>query len=137
VNITRQEIEDVLIQVNEMFPNLSQPKQTVREMVHEIQTELRTTDVSPSRAAELLVKLTALMGNCLEEIRNADHAYALVLLGHLEADTAANRAKIRAETTQEYLWKRETRDTKEIVVEMSRSLKYLLRSQAEEMRLTR
>jgi hypothetical protein len=108
---------------------------TVREMVHEIQTELRTTDVSPSRAAELLVKLTALMGNCLEEIRNADHAYALVLLGHLEADTAANRAKIRAETTQEYLWKRETRDTKEIVVEMSRSLKYLLRSQAEEMRL--
>jgi hypothetical protein len=109
---------------------------TVREMVHEIQTELRTTDVTPSRAAELLVKLTALMGNCLEEIRNADHAYALVLLGHLEADTAANRAKIRAETTQEYLWKRECRDTQTLVVEMCRSLKYQLKAQSDEMRLS-
>jgi hypothetical protein len=106
-------------------------------MVREIQNELRTEDVTPTRASELLVKLSAIMGNCLTEIREADHAYAVVLLEHLEADTAANRAKIRAETTQEYLWKRETRDTKEIVVEMSRSLKYLLRSQAEEMRLVR
>ncbi len=106
-------------------------------MVGDIARELRIEDVTPSRAAELLVKLSAIMANCLTEIREADHAYALVLLGHLEADTAANRAKIRAETTQEYLWKRETRDTKEIVVEMSRSLKYLLRSQAEEMRLVR
>ena len=110
---------------------------TVREMIRDIQTELRTTDVTPSRAAELLVKLTALMGNCLEEIRHADHAYSLVLLSHLEMDTAANRAKIRAETTEQYLWKREARDTKEICVELARSLKYLLRSQAEEMRLVR
>ena len=110
---------------------------TIREMIRAIQVEVRDTDVTPSRAAELLVRLTALMGNCLEEIRNADHAYSLVLLEHLEKDTAANRAKIRAETTEQYLWKREARDTKEICVELARSLKYLLRSQAEEMRLVR
>jgi hypothetical protein len=110
---------------------------TVREMVHEIQTELRTTDVSPSRAAELLVKLTALLGNVLQEIREADQVYAVLLLEELEKDQAANRAKIRAETSTHYLRKREARDCKELVLEMARSLKYMLRSAEEEMRLTR
>jgi hypothetical protein len=102
-----------------------------------MQAELRDTDVSPERACVLLAKLTALLGNCNDEIRRADAAYAVVLLRHLEGEEAANRAKIRAETTEEYERKREARDTKELVVELVRSLKYILRSQEEEMRLTR
>jgi hypothetical protein len=94
-------------------------------------------ELPPSRAAELLVRLSSLLGNCLQEIREADHEYSLVLLGHLEKDEAANRAKIRAETSEEFLRKREARDLKELVLEMSRSLKYLLRSHEEEMRLSR
>jgi hypothetical protein len=102
-----------------------------------MQVEIRETDLPPDRAAELLTRLTALLGNVNDEIRMADADYALVLLKHLEADEAASRAKIRAETSPEYQRKREARDTKELVVELVRSLKYLLRSQAEEMRLTR
>lgn len=110
---------------------------TVRDLIKAAQREIRDTDLQPDRAAELLVRLTALMGNCNDEIREADCDYATVLLSFLQADEAANRAKIRAETTPAYQRKREARDTKELVVELCRSLKYLLKSNEEAMRLTR
>jgi hypothetical protein len=110
---------------------------TVRDLVRSAQKEIRDTDLQPNRAAELLVKLTALLGNCNDQIREASADYATVLLSFLEADEAANRAKIRAETTPAFQRKREAMDTKELVVELCRSLKYLLKSHEEEMRLTR
>lgn len=111
---------------------------TVRGFIREIQVEIReTADLQPDRAAELLTRLTSLIGNCNDEIREADAEYATVLLKHLESEEAANRAKIRAETTAEYSRKREARDTKELAVELVRSLKYFLRSKEEEMRLSR
>jgi hypothetical protein len=110
---------------------------TVRSLVKEMQTEIRDTELQPDRAAELLVKLTALLGNCNDEIRMVDADYATVLLSFLQSDEAANRAKIRAETTPAYQRKREARDTKELVVELCRSLKYLLKSHEEAMRLSR
>lgn len=107
-------------------------------MIRAIQREIRdTADLQPDRAAELLNRLTALIGNCNDEIREADAIYAAVLLKHLESEEAANRAKIRAETTPEFIRKREARDIKELAVELSRSLKYFLRAKAEEMGLSR
>jgi len=111
--------------------------ESVRDLVRTMQAEIRDTDLAPERACVLLAKLTALLGNCNDEIRQADAAYAAVLLQHLESSEKANRATIRAETSPEYQRKREARDTKELVVELVRSLKYLLRSAEEEMRLAR
>lgn len=111
---------------------------TVRDWIKQMQQEIRdTSDLQPGRAADLLTKLTALLGNCNDEIREADLAYAVVLLQFLDTDEAANRARIRAETTMPYLRKREARDAKELVVELVRSLKYFLKSKEEEMRLSR
>lgn len=110
---------------------------TIRELVKGIQVEIRDSALQPTRAAELLAKLTALLGNVNDEIREADHYYAEVLLIYLNEDEAASRAKIRAETSQQYRRKREARDTKELVVEMIRSLKYVIKSNQEEMRLAR
>jgi chorismate mutase len=111
---------------------------TVRELIRQMQTEIRdATDLQPDRASELLNRLTALMGNVNDEVRTADAEYARVLLSLLESEEAANRAKIRAEITPEYQRKREARDTKELCVELVRSLKYFLRSKTEEMRLAR
>ena len=89
---------------------------TVRDHIESIRREVRDTDLLPDRAAELLNQLSALLGNVLDEIRDADMDYAVVLLKHLDSEEAANRAKIRAQTTPEYLRSREARDTKEIVV---------------------
>jgi len=105
-------------------------------MVKAIQVEVRDADLLPTRAAELLMKTTALLGNCQTEIRQADYDYAVVLLACLGGDEAANRARIRAEISPEFRRKREARDTRELCVELSRSLKYFLKAAAEEMRLS-
>lgn len=111
---------------------------TVRELVRSYQAEIQNaSDLLPDRAAELLTKLSALVGNCNDEIRQADAIYAGVLLACLDSAEKANRATIRAETSPEYQRKREARDTKELVIELSRSLKYFLRAKAEEMQLAR
>lgn len=108
---------------------------TVRSLVAEAQTEIRDTDLTPDRARVRLAQLSALLGNCNDEIRMADAGYAVVLLKFLESDEAVNRAKVRAECSPEFQRKREARDTKELVLELIRSLKYWLRSVEEEMRL--
>ncbi len=108
---------------------------TVRDMIHAIQVEVRSTDLQPDRAAALLTQLSSLYGNVLEEMREADMEYAVKLLACLDSEEKANRAKILAETTPEYSRKREARDTEKLALEMSRALKYLLRAKEEELRL--
>ena len=111
---------------------------TVRERVKAIQAEARNAgDLQPDRAAELLMTLSALIGNVCDEIRAADAAYAIVLLACLDSEEKANRARIRAETSPEYQRKREARDTKELVVELARSLKYFLKCKSDEYAMSR
>lgn len=110
---------------------------TVRALVRDIQREVReTADLQPDRAAELLTRLSALLGNISDEIREADMAFNVVLLQHLESEEAANRAKIRAQTTPEYQRQREAKDLQTLAVELIRSLKYFLRVKSEEARLS-
>ena len=110
---------------------------TVREMVKEMQREIRdANDLQPDRAAELLTRLTALLGNMNDEIREADMAYAVVLLAALDTNEAVNRAKVRAEISPEFQRKREARDAKELALELIRSLKYFLRAKSDELRVS-
>lgn len=108
----------------------------LREIIKERQDEIASTDLQPVRAAEVLKELSALIGNCNDRIRQCDVAYSHVLLNCLASEEKANRAKIKAEISPEYIEKREARDTKELVVEMIRSLKYYLKAKEEEYRLS-
>jgi hypothetical protein len=110
---------------------------TVRERITKIQKELRDGALTPDLTRESLVQLTALYGNCTDELRHADHEYKLVLLGCLQSHDKANRARIAAEVTPQFQRAREAKDTAELVVEMIRSCKAYLRSLDEEMRLSR
>jgi hypothetical protein len=108
---------------------------TIRGHVRMIQVEIRDTpDLLPDRASELLNRLSSLLGNINDQIREADLAYSNVLLVHLESEEKANRAKIRAETTPEFLKKSEARHTKELALQLIGSLKYYLRAKQEEYR---
>lgn len=109
---------------------------SVRELVWEMQREVRDTDLQPDRGAEILVRLSALLGNISDEIREADHAYALRLLACYHEEAKANRAQILAETSPQYLRKREARDLQVLALELIRSLKYFLRVKDEERRHT-
>jgi hypothetical protein len=109
---------------------------TIRGMIRDIQTEVRDTkDLSPDRASDLLVQLTALYGNVLDEVRQADAAYSAVLLAKLNGDEAAARAKIRAQVSPEYQRAREAKDTEKLSLELIRSLKSFIRLKQEEMKL--
>lgn len=110
---------------------------TVRDMIHGIQAQLRSGAITPDMVRESLMTLTALLGNVNEELREADHEYKLVLLGCLQGDEAANRARIRAEVTPQYQRAREAKDTRDLLIEMKRSCTAYLRSLDEEMRLAR
>lgn len=111
---------------------------TVRDLVRAYQREIQNaSDLLPDRAAELLMKLTALIGNVNDELRESDLTYKSVLLVCLSGDEAANRARIRAETSPEYRRMREAQDIKQLCIELIRSLKQFLRTKEEEMRLAR
>lgn len=111
---------------------------TVRVLVKAVQVELRDTqDLQPSRAAEMLNQITALIGNCNDKLRAADLEYKRVLLACLQSQEKANRARIVAETSPEFVRYQEARHLKELAIEMARSLKAFLRSKEEEMRLAR
>lgn len=113
------------------------PQITVRDLVNAFKREVLQGDLAPQRAAEIELKLSALLGNILEEIRNAEALYADVLLKCMESEGKANRAKVRAQTTPEYLRKQAAKDCHTLAVEMIRSLRGMLRMATEEMRLTR
>jgi len=110
---------------------------SIRDLIDSYRREIRDEDLTPERAADVLTKLTALLGNVLTEIREADMDYAKVLISYLDTEEAANRATIRAHTTPAYTRAQEAKHTHVVVVELIRSLRQVLRTQSEEMRLTR
>lgn len=110
---------------------------SVRELIREIQVELRPGDVVPSRARELLMTLTSLYGNCLSEVTKTKAAYTAVLAQCLDAEKKANRAKIRAEMSVEYEALEQAKNAETLATELIRSLKVVLRSTEEEMRMAR
>lgn len=110
---------------------------SIRERIKKIQAELRDGALTPDMARESLVTLTALLGNVADEQRDADHEFKLILLGCMQAEKKANRARIAAEVTPQYQRAREAKDTGTLVVEMIRSCRAYLRSLDEEMRLAK
>ena len=110
---------------------------TIRGIVAATQVEIRDADLPPHRAAELLNMMTSLLGSCNEAIRTADMKYMLVYKTYLDSMEKANRAKIAAECSDEFMRKCEARDAKGEVEALIAALKYYLRSAENEMRFTR
>jgi hypothetical protein len=110
---------------------------TVRERIAAIHQQQLRGATTPMEAAQWLATLGALVGNVLQEIREAEADYNTIYAGFLDSEQKANRAKVRAESTPEYWRLREARDTLKVVESMSASLKYVLKAHEAEMRLTR
>ena len=110
---------------------------TVRDMVNAIRDDVRDGDLTPTQAGEYASRLSALLGNIAEEIRDADMAFNAVFAKCLDEEAKANRAKIRAELTEEYRRKREAHDFHMVTLEMVRSLRKLTDAAIAEARLQR
>jgi len=110
---------------------------SVRGLVKGIQTQLRDTSMTPELARTALVQLTALLGSIGDEVRISDVDYKKVLLKALQSGGAANRARIEAECSPEFLRYREAKDVQEQAKQMVVTCRAYLRSLDEEMRLQR
>ena len=105
---------------------------TITETISEFQNECSKENLLPQRASEILVQISALLGNINAEIRKRDREYKIVLLNFYEQEKTANRAKLRAEVSPEYEASKVARDTKELAMELCKSIKYYLRGFSEE-----
>jgi len=110
---------------------------SVRDRIKAAQKQIRDGALTPDMVRENLAELTGLLGNVNDEVREADIAYAHVLVQMYGEEKKANRAKLRAETSDEYRRAREAKDTHTLVVELIRTCRAYLRSLDTEMQLAR
>lgn len=112
-------------------------ERTVRGLVDAVRHEVMAGELTATRAGELSTTLSALLGNIASEVLDADMAYNAVFAKCLDEEGKANRARIRAELTEDYRRKREAHDLHMVAVEMIRSLRKLQESVRAEINLAR
>lgn len=110
---------------------------TVRERIKGLQTSMLAGNVTPELARQCLMQITGLLGYVLDESREADSEFNAVLVGFLDSDEAANRARIRAQASPQYARAREAKDCEKLVDEMIRSCKVYLKSLDTEIGMAR
>ena len=95
---------------------------SIRDRVKNIQNEILAGNLTPARASEMLTELSAIFGNVNEEIRTRDVEYNKVLLTYYESEATANRAKIKAETSDDAKEKMVESDGSKMLSPQSRTL---------------
>jgi hypothetical protein len=110
---------------------------SVRSLLERIRQEVLAGNLTPTRTGEVATQLSALLGNIAAEIRAADMAYNRKLAELLQQEGKANRARMLAENTGEYLRKREAHDWHMVTLEMIRSLRKQADTERDQMRLAR
>jgi hypothetical protein len=110
---------------------------SIREGVRAIEDVLTGETLMPQEARTFLVKLTALHGPVQDEVRRAESKYNHVLLAFLGGEEAANRAKIRAQCSPEWLDYKAAKDLADQISQLIISCRAYLRSIDEEARLAR
>lgn len=110
---------------------------TLRERINEYQSEILSKDLLPERASIILTEISALYGNILDRIKDTEMIYNKVLLAYLDSEQKANRAKIKAEITQEYQDLKDATNTEKVCLQMIRSLSKFLKAKESEYQTTK
>jgi len=112
----------------------TETRPSVRDMVHEIQVRVLKGGLTVDVALEDMNALGALLGNVNDQISKCKMAYNQCYLHHFDVEGKANRARIKADTGPEYAALMDAQNTKELVVTMIGTLKYLVRNEHEHMK---
>ena len=110
---------------------------TLRAQIDAIQVQALSGNLTPVTASLAALEASALLGNCLEEVRETEVAFHRLLLGYLDAGEPLNRAQIRAKTSAEYQRLREAQNLHAMLLEVYRGLKGYARAAGEEAALGR
>jgi uncharacterized protein YlzI (FlbEa/FlbD family) len=106
----------------------------IKNKIIALRNEIQDGNLDPYRVSEMLVELTSLFANANEEVIDASLEYNRKLLVISEDSESVAKAKLKAETTEEWRRKRQAENLKEWCVEMIRSLKYFIKSKIEELK---
>lgn len=101
--------------------------ETIRDRINAYQSEILQGDLLPERASIILNELSSLYGNILDRIKDTEMIYNKILLKYLDEEQKANRAKIRAEISQEYADMKDATNTEKVTIQMIRSLSKFLK----------
>lgn len=103
---------------------------TTRELIDGYRARLLASkDLTGDEASQILVELSALVGNVNEEIISREMAYNRLLNDLLNTpDMTAAKAKIRAQAGEEYEAMLRAKGYLVLVTEMTRALKYRLKA---------
>ena len=109
---------------------------SVTELVNTYKNQVFKGNLSGQEAAEILIALSALLGNINQEIRERQQKYIQALRELLEMESTVAKAKIISMATPEWLMLQESKDQKEVTLELVRSLKYFIRSLKDEIEMS-
>ena len=102
------------------------------ELIETFRREIRDTDISRERAAELLNKLSALYGNVTEKIRETEMEYNKKFAATLATNDSVAKAEVLSKITPEYTNFKVARDLEKVLLEMIRSLKFYCKAKDNE-----
>lgn len=109
--------------------------ESVRDLIRLVGEEARKPDLQPKQATDLLLSLTGLYGNMLDEARETDIDYNAVLVKHMANEEAANRARILAKASPEYAKAKAAKDGVQECMQLINSLKAFIKAKGDEARL--
>ena len=116
---------------------MSEP-QSIREEIGIKLLELRDIDgLGPTRASEVLVELSSLLGAINKEVADREFWYNLKKLACLKESGIVGKATIEANASKEYQDWKEALAYQKAVIENIRSVKFYLRRAEEEARESR
>ena len=107
-------------------------EKTVRERIKDYQSEILSGNLNPDRLSEMLLEITALIGNIGDYITDCEMSYNKVLDNFYEREETANRAKIKADISNEYKEMKQAKTIEKVAIGVERAIKYRLRVMASE-----
>jgi len=106
---------------------------TIRIIIDEKRNEIKkANNLYPQRASEIIVELSALIGNINDELLKRQMAFNEKKMFYLAKIKSVAKADVEAQCTEEYRQYQEAKGYRELITEMIRGLKYYLRAVEDE-----
>lgn len=105
-----------------------------RELYKTFRERMSRGSLSPKEASDIIVRLSAIMGNYSDALLDKQMAFNEKKAECLEKIKSVAKAQVMAECSKEYRDFQEIKGERENIVEMIRSLKYYMRSMEDDFR---
>jgi hypothetical protein len=117
-----------------MNDSLEKPEQNVRQIINGYSNRIiNVTNLSLDEASQMMVELTAWLGNINDIIGHLEDNYNLEYARIIEQeDMTASKAKVMVAITDQYKALREAKAYFYVATEMIKSLKYRCRAMSDE-----